>query len=278
MVHRCRRDVVREAHAVDLLLGLERTGFGDWRRVGDVTERGEPLGRERGRLANHAVCGLRPERLEPHPSVRARRGVRELEHAGNRRPRIRRVVPCEEEDVVGPGRADCVVLARLEAHERRLALEREDARRSPSCPRSSSGKDVVRRADDERVELALVHERTHAVELRVVARPRHVPSITRRPRASRAAESADRAARGRGRLRARPSSRSPRRRPGRRRRRARCWGLRRIGDERRGQRGCRRGPSISPTTTGVLDRKRLGRTRAAGPASRGRLPRRHSGW
>ena len=180
VVHRCRRDVVREAHAVDLLLGLERTGFGDeWRRVGDVTERGEPLGRERGRLANHAVCGLRPEReLEPHPSVRARRGARELEHAGNRRPRIRRVVPCEEEDVVGPGRADCVVLARLEAHERRLALEREDARVvALHAPEVRQVEDVVRRADDERVELALVHERTHAVELRVVARPRHVPSV-----------------------------------------------------------------------------------------------------
>ena len=66
--------------------------------------------------------------------------------------------------------------------QRRLALAREDDRVvALHAPEVRQVEDVVGRADDERVELVLGHQRANAVELRVVARPAHGAS----PRAHR---------------------------------------------------------------------------------------------
>ncbi len=176
MLHRRRRDVVGEAHALDLLLGLERPCSGEERRrVGDVAERAEPVGRERRRLADHPVGRLRSEReLEPDPPVLARCLASELEDARAGRARVDRVVALEEPHVARPRHVRRVLLGRLETDQRRLALTREDARVVPlHPPEVREVEDVVGRADDERVELVLGHERAHALELRVVARPAH---------------------------------------------------------------------------------------------------------
>ena len=176
MLHRRRRDVVREPHALDLLLGLERTcGCEERRRVGGVAERREPVARERRRLADHAIRRLRAEReLEPDTAELARSLACELEHTGGRRARVDRVVPLEQTHVARPRHARRVLLGRLEADEHRLALAREDARVvSLHSPEVRQVEDVVGRAHDERVELVLGHERAHALELRVVARPAH---------------------------------------------------------------------------------------------------------
>ena len=125
---------------------------------------------------DHPVRRLRPEReLEADRAVLGRRRLRrELEHASGRRPRIARVVALEEPDVVRPGHARRVLLRRLEADEHRLAVAREDARVvALHAPEVRQVEDVVGRAHDERVELPLGHERAHAIELRVVARPGH---------------------------------------------------------------------------------------------------------
>ena len=63
VLHRRGGDLVREAHALDLLLGLDRARLGEERRrVGGVGQRVEPGLREGGRLADHAVGRLRAER------------------------------------------------------------------------------------------------------------------------------------------------------------------------------------------------------------------------
>ena len=74
VVHRLRRDLVRDPHPRDLLLGLEHARAGEQRRPVDCAlERVEPGLRERRRLSDHAVGGLRAEReLEAHAPVRRR--------------------------------------------------------------------------------------------------------------------------------------------------------------------------------------------------------------
>ena len=98
----------------------------------------------------------------------------ELERAQAGRPRIDRVVAREEPHVRRPGGARGVVGRGLEADQHGLALAREDARvvalHAPEVRQVEHG---VRRAHDERVELALGHERAHARELRLVTRPGH---------------------------------------------------------------------------------------------------------
>ncbi len=176
MLHRGGRDVVREAHALDLLLGLDGARLGEKRsRVLGLGKRVEPAAREGRRLADHAVGGLRSEgELEPELPVAGRDLLRELEHARSRRPRIAGVVAAEEPHLARPGGARGVFLGRLEADQHRLALAREDARVVPlHPPEVRQVDDVVGRAHDERVEPALAHERAHALELRVVPRPGH---------------------------------------------------------------------------------------------------------
>ena len=60
VLHRGRRDVVGELHALDLLRGLERARRDEQRRrVLGAGKRVEPGAAERRRLADHAVGGLR---------------------------------------------------------------------------------------------------------------------------------------------------------------------------------------------------------------------------
>ena len=67
-----------------------------------------------------------------------------------------------------------VLLRRLETDEHGLALAREHAGVvALHPPEVREIEDVVGRADHERVELLLGHQRAHALELRVVSRPGH---------------------------------------------------------------------------------------------------------
>ena len=107
--------------------------------------------------------------------VLAGRALHLLENARDRRSWVGRVVAGEEPQLVGPRRAGRILLRGLEAREYRLALAREDDRiEALHSPEVREVEDVVGRADDERVELLLGHERADALELRVVARPAHI--------------------------------------------------------------------------------------------------------
>src|SRR6185312_406400 len=116
-----------------------------------------------------------PEReLETDALVPARGLSRELEHARTGRPRIALVVAREEADVGGPGTTRGVLLRRLEADQDRLAVPREDAGViALHPPEIRQVEHVVGRADDERIQVVLRHQRADAVEFRVVARPAH---------------------------------------------------------------------------------------------------------
>ena len=72
VLHRRGADLVREPDALELLVGLDRArGREQRRRVDRVRPRVEPALRERRRLADHAVGGLRAEReLEADAAVR----------------------------------------------------------------------------------------------------------------------------------------------------------------------------------------------------------------
>ena len=85
----------------------------------------------------------------------------------------------EEADVVRPRHTSGVVERRFEREQGRLAFAREDDD-VVALHREEVREieDVVGRADDERVDVLLAHERTHALELRVVARPAHPASLT----------------------------------------------------------------------------------------------------
>ena len=176
VIHRRGSDLVREPQPLDLLPGLVRTRADEERRrVARLGKRVEPGGRERRRLADHAVGRLRAERqLEPEALVVACRRDGCVERARERRPRILRVVAADQPHVVRPGGACGVLLRRLDRDQHRLALAREDARVvALHAPEVREVEDVVRSADDERIELRLRHERADAVELDVVARPGH---------------------------------------------------------------------------------------------------------
>src|SRR5205823_14722056 len=99
--------------------------------------------------------------------------LRRLHRARRRRPRVALVIAGEEPHLPCPG-ALCLLGLRLEHDQRGLALPREDGQVvALHAPVVGEVEDVVGRADDERVELALDHQRAHPLELRVVARPRH---------------------------------------------------------------------------------------------------------
>jgi hypothetical protein len=181
VVHRRRCELVRQPQPLELLLGLERPRADEKRgRVGRLRERVEPRGGERRRLADHPVGGLRPERqLEPDALVVAGGRDGGVERARERRPRILRVVAADQAHVVRPGGARGVLLRRLDRDQHRLSLPREDAGVvALHAPEVREVEDVVGRADDQRVELRLRHERADAVELRVVARPGHASDLT----------------------------------------------------------------------------------------------------
>ena len=145
VLERERRELVREAHALDLLLGLDRARLREQRgRVGPVLERVEERARRRRRLAEHAVCGLRAlAQLEPDAleAALAAHLLRELERARRRRPRIRLVIALEQAHVLRPRHPARVVERRLEAD---AASARPRAgrrrRRSPSSGGSSRGR------------------------------------------------------------------------------------------------------------------------------------------
>jgi hypothetical protein len=193
VVHRGGGDLVGQPHTLELLLGLDRAGAGEERDgVGRVAEPGEPGGREGGRLADHAVGGLGPEgELETHAFVFTGRRLRELERAGDRRAWVVGRVAGQEADVVRPGHALGVLCRGLEADQRGLALAREDGGLvALHAPEVGQVEDVVGRADDERVEPFLHHQRADVVELGVVSRPAHeeivtLPARPRHPRVRR---------------------------------------------------------------------------------------------
>ena len=134
----------------------------------------EPRLRERRRLADHPVARLRAEReLEADAAFR-RRLARELERAQPGRPRVARVVAGEEPHVLRPGRP------RASSAEASRQISTGSPSRGNTTrvvalhpPEVRQVEDVVRRADDDRVELLLGHERADALELRVVAGPGH---------------------------------------------------------------------------------------------------------
>ena len=178
VLHRARCDLVREPHPHDLLLGLDRAcGCQQRRRVGGLGERVEPGFRVRRRLADHPVGGLRPEaELDPDAVVVGRELAGEIERPEPGRPRVALVVAVEEPQLARPGRALRVRLRRLEADQHRIALPREDdGVVALHPPEVRQVEDVVGRAGNEHVELLVGHQRAHAVELRVVARPAHAP-------------------------------------------------------------------------------------------------------
>src|SRR5207247_1399871 len=92
VLERQRGQLVRESHALDLLVGLDRPRLDEQRRgVDAVRERVEPSGRVRRRLADHPVRGLRPLReLEADALVAALSAdrLRELERARRRWTRV----------------------------------------------------------------------------------------------------------------------------------------------------------------------------------------------
>ena len=154
----------------------ERAADEQRRRVLGAREGVEPGAAERRRLADHAIAGLRPAaQLDGHAPVAGATPAR--------RARARAAPAAADRPGRSPGRAARPTSRRCARRRRprprgRSARARPRAgrrtRRSPSCPRSSSGRAiVVRRAHDERVELALGHERAHARELGLVTRPGH---------------------------------------------------------------------------------------------------------
>ncbi len=169
-------DLVREPHALDLLLGLDRAGLGEERRrVLRFAERVEPVAGEGRGLADHAIGSLGSERqLQSDGLVLGGALPDGVERACERWSRVRRVVPGEEADVRCPGGPFRVVRAGLEADEDRLALARKHADVvALHPPEVGEVEDVVGRADDERVQPTFVHQLAHPIELGVVARPGH---------------------------------------------------------------------------------------------------------
>ena len=176
VLHRAGGDLVREPHPLELLLGLDRAGGAEERRrIDGVLERVEPRLRIRRRLADHPVRRLRAEtELDPDPVVLGRELAGKVERTQPRRPRIALVVAVEEPHLGRPGRPLGIGLRGFEADQRRVALAREDDGVVPlHPPEVRQVEDVVGRADDERVELLLGHQRPDAVELGVVPRPAH---------------------------------------------------------------------------------------------------------
>src|SRR5205085_4392625 len=176
VLERTGGDLVREAHALELLVGLDRARLVEEgrgvRRLAEAVEEGL---RVRRRLAHHPVGGLRAERELEADALEAAPGddaAREVERAGRRRPRVARVVAEVDVQVARPRLPRRVVDRRLHDDERRLAGAREDRDVvALHAPEVREVEDVVGRTDDERVEVALGHERTHPLELRVVSRP-----------------------------------------------------------------------------------------------------------
>ena len=166
---------------LDFLRGLDHPRLVEQRhRVDRVRERVEPGLRVRRRLADHPVGRLRAEgELESDPAVGGRRLAGQVERAEPRRPGVAGVVAAEEAHVLRPGGASRVLGGRLEADQHGLALAREDAGVvALHPPEVRQVEDVVRSADDERVQVVLDHQRAHPVELRVVARPAHRLNLT----------------------------------------------------------------------------------------------------
>ncbi len=186
VLERPRRDLVREPHALDLLLGLDRAGAAQQRRrVGRVREGVEPGLRERRRLADHPIRRLRPEaELDRDPVVVGCELAGEIERAQAGRPRVALVVAVEEPHLGRPRSPLRIRLRRLQADQHRVALTREDdSVIALHAPEVRQVEDVVGGPDDERVQLLLAHQRAHSLELRVVPGPAHsfAPTWSRWP-------------------------------------------------------------------------------------------------
>ena len=143
VLHRRGGDLVREPHPLDLLRRLERArrassgvasaASGKASNQAVVNVVGSPTMRSEACVPSESSSPTRRSRAPPR---RASSSVR----AGGGRGSVC-VVAAEEAHVRRPGRARGVLGRGLEADQHGLALAREDARRrSPSCPRSSSGR------------------------------------------------------------------------------------------------------------------------------------------
>ena len=176
VLHGGSGDLVGQAHALDLLLRLERARRDEERGgVRGIREGVEPGAAERRRLSDHAVGGLRAAaQLDGHALVACGNLDGELERTQAGRAGIDRVVAGKEAHIGRPCSARCVVGRSLEADQHGLALAGEDARViALHTPEVGQVEDGVGRAHDERVELTLRHERAHARQLGLVTPPDH---------------------------------------------------------------------------------------------------------
>ena len=171
-----RRQVVRLAHPFDLLPGLDHARLGEQRRgVLGRAERLEERAREDGRFSDHPVGDLgtlrelEADALEPALTAD---GLGQVGRPGPGRARIVRRITLERPQVVRPRRGGGLVQLRLHHDERRVVFAREDDDVvALHAPVVGEVEDVVGRAHHQRVEIALGHERAHAVQLGVVSRP-----------------------------------------------------------------------------------------------------------
>src|SRR5262249_34153866 len=106
---------------------------------------------------------------------------REVERPEPGRAGVGLVVAAKEADVVRPGATSGVVGLRLEHDQRRIALAGGDDDVVPlHAPVVREVDDVVRRPNDERVQVLLGHERADAVQLGVVPGPGHGVTLSAR--------------------------------------------------------------------------------------------------
>ena len=176
MPHRPRGDLICEPHARDLLVGLDCPRLVQQRRrVGRSRKGVEPGYRVRRRLAHHPVRRLRAEaQLEADALELVRRPARDLERTYRGRSRVGGVVARHEPNVLRPRRLCRIMRGGLDRDQDRIAFAREHRRvEALHAPEVRQVEDVVGSPHDERVELLLGHQRAHALEFRVVARPAH---------------------------------------------------------------------------------------------------------
>jgi hypothetical protein len=130
VLHRERRELIREADSLELLVCLDCAYLReDGGGVGGAGESVEEVARIGRRLTEEAVGHLRPLRKlesDRREAALAHDLDRGVERAGKGRARVELVVSCEVADVVRPGVSLRGLLLRLLADQGRLAFARED--------------------------------------------------------------------------------------------------------------------------------------------------------
>ena len=183
VIHGEGREFVGQTHALDFLTGLDRTGFvEEWGRVHNLAaklfERFEIRHHESGRLANHAVGGLRAH-VEFDGNFVGQAPllqdfVSAVPGAELRRARIALVVAFEIENVLCPRVTLGIGLLRLEGNQRGLAMTRkDDGVISLHAPVVGEIQNIIRRAADQRGKVLIFHQGTNTIEFYFVCRPSH---------------------------------------------------------------------------------------------------------